>query len=269
VRTYLSWRSTEWDWLSWDDPATAQDDGASRHATAHEHSAYVLTLPTTWHDMRTSLHRNIKESLRRCYNSLKRDGLSYRLEVVDQPTGINAALADFFRLHSARARSTGGPRHPDVFETPQARAFLHDVCEQLSQRRACRIFRLWIEDRVVATRIGFELSGAQYLYYSGWEPAYARYSVMTTLVAEIVRDAIYRGSRAVHLSTGNDVSKTRWGPKRYRYITRVEIAPRATAHLLHFAYRAASRARTSDLARAFVPGRLLRQPRGVVAVTRG
>jgi len=269
LSAYLSQRSSEWDWLMWEDRDATPDDDTSRHGLSKGHSAYVLTLPTTWQEMRASLHRNLKESLRKCYNSLKRDGLSYRLEVVDKPGSFSLALDDFYRLHSARARLEGVPPHSDMFETPHARAFLHDICQRLAQRGACRVFRLWIDDRVVATRIGFELSGVQYLYYSGWDPAYARYSVMTTLVAEIVRDSIRRGLRAVHLSTGSDVSKTRWGPRCYRYTTRVEVAPRASAHLLHFAYRAASRARTIDLARALVPGGLLRQPSGIVAVTRG
>ncbi len=34
--------------------------------------------------LKKRLRRNIKESLRKCYNSLKRDGLSFRLEVVTE-----------------------------------------------------------------------------------------------------------------------------------------------------------------------------------------
>jgi hypothetical protein len=35
---------------------------------------------------------------------------------------------------------------------------------------------------------------------------------MTTVVVEALRWAIQRGFRRVHLSTGRDVSKLRWGP---------------------------------------------------------
>jgi CelD/BcsL family acetyltransferase involved in cellulose biosynthesis len=229
LTAYLGSRAADWDWINWQYPNSSTADCQSTNSAAFEPAAYVLQLPATWAELRAGLRRNIKESLRHCYNSLKRDGLQSRLEVAQTPADLDTALEDFFRLHTARARLTGVPRHVDVFAPAQARAFLIDVCRRLASRGACRIFRLRLGDQLVATRIGFELSGVLYLYYSGWDPAYARYSVMTTLVAEIVQNAIRRGLRSVHLSTGTDVSKTRWGPRQYEYVRRVEIAPRPPA----------------------------------------
>ncbi len=75
----------DWDWIAWEDgghgPALFQ--GRTRRK-----SAYVLALPDSWDEFKKRLRRNIKESLRKCYNSLKRDGLSFRLEVLTEPDAV-------------------------------------------------------------------------------------------------------------------------------------------------------------------------------------
>ena len=50
------------------------------------------------------------------------------------------------------------------------------------------------------------------MYFSGYDLAWGRFSVMTTLVAEAIKWAIAERLRIFNLSTGNDVSKTRWRP---------------------------------------------------------
>jgi CelD/BcsL family acetyltransferase involved in cellulose biosynthesis len=245
LSTYLRACSAAWDWIDWEHEDTLPSSVGDHSPARPGRSGYVLSLPATWDELKAGLRRNIKESLRKCYNSLDREGLSIRLEIVDTYADIDAAVSDFCRLHTARARVEGVPVHADVFESLRARAFLKDLCQRLAKRGVTRIFRLWVGNQLVSTRIGFELSGALYLYYSGWDPAFARYSVMTTLVAEIVRDAIQRDLRSVHLSTGTDVSKTRWGPREVRYVSRVEVAPRLSAQALHAAYDMACRMRNS------------------------
>jgi CelD/BcsL family acetyltransferase involved in cellulose biosynthesis len=205
----------EFDWMEWtgieerpggsralDDPALSWSDGVS---------CYVLDLPQSWEELRASRPRNLKESLRKGYNSLRRDHLAFELEVVTERPA--AALDDFFHLHAARASLSGEPHHQDVFAFPACRAFLWDVCEQFASRGALRIFRLRVGGKLVATRVGFALGGCLYLYYSGYDPAYRKYGVMTTAVAEAIKVAIREGLTTVNLSTGLDVSKTRWRPR--------------------------------------------------------
>jgi len=76
----------------------------------------------------------------------------------------------------------------------------------------------------VASRIGFKLGDTLYLYYSAFLPKWGDYSVMTTCVAEAIQYAIAQGWKTVNLSTGTDVSKTRWAPQNVRYGEVVEVA---------------------------------------------
>lgn len=194
-------------------------------------SCYVLDLPSTWEELRASRPSNLRESLRKCYRAIEREGLRASLEVVTAPADVAPALADFFRLHTARARLEGTTRHNDVFAHPACRAFLLDVCERFAARGALRVFRLRLGDTLAATRVGFALGGCLYLYYSGFDPEYARLSVATTVVAEAIKHAIGEGLSSVNLSIGKDPSKLRWRPREIVFREALLVPPGAMSQM--------------------------------------
>ena len=204
-----------WDWVQWTGtthwlaallPEKHTKPRASRQS-------YVLDLPPTWDMFRAGLKRNIRESLRHCYNSLKRDGHAFELHIVTEASDVRQALDGFLALHVSRAGMQGTTVHPNRFASEVSQRFLYDVCTRLAERGVLRIFQLKVGAEIVAMRIGFVVAGGLYLYYSGYDPAWAKYSVMTTTVAEAIKYAIAQGLNTVNLSPGTDVSKTRWGPR--------------------------------------------------------
>lgn len=223
-----------------------------------ETPAYVLPLPDSWEQLRARLRRNIRESLRKCYNSLARDRHGFEFALAERPAEVEAALEIFFDLHRRRAELPARVAHPDCFAAPAARRFLRDVCAGLATRGAARVFVLRVDGAPAAARVGFVFGEALYLYYSGYDPRWAPFSVMTTTLAEALRWAISAGLRSAHLSTGRDVSKTRWGPEErvYRDATLVHVGLRS--RLAHGAFTRAFRARHHPLVRALA-GRVLRR----------
>lgn len=214
-------RMRECDWVQWRGVRRADDDAHPRLRLREDDKLGVvdhfLAVPASWEAFKAGLPRNIKESLRKCYNSLKREKLDFEFRVVSAPDEVPAALDRFLELHKARADQTGTVRHADVFDSAPARALLRDYCLTLARRDALRIFQLVVGGKVAATRIGFVLGDEIYLYFSGYDFAYARFSVMTTTVAEAIKWSIGQGLRIVNLSTGDDVSKTRWRPQQVSY----------------------------------------------------
>ena len=214
---------------------------------------YLIELPRTWDELRRGLPRNIKESLRKCYNSLRRERLPFTLEVVTDGREVAAALADFFELHRARSRLHAMNAHRDVFDSAVSRRFLTDICHRFAERGGLRLFFLRIRGQRTAARVGFVVGNSLYLYYSGFDPAFGRYSVMTTTLAEIIRYAIAEGLATINLSTGNDVSKTRWSPKEVVRTEASIVSPSRRAALMHHLYEhargAVDAARLRPLAR--------------------
>jgi CelD/BcsL family acetyltransferase involved in cellulose biosynthesis len=238
---HLAARASAWDWIHWrglrEGSEAFQILSARPDVTLQgETPDYLLRPAGTWEEFKSSRGRNLKESLRKCYNSLKRDGHAFSLEVAASRDEVRAAVERFLALHGARAEVTGTVAHGNVFESPSARAFLFEVCDRFAARDMARIFQLRVAEKVVACRIGFALGDSLYLYFSGYDPEWAKYSVMTTTVAEAIRWAQANRFAVVNLSFGTDVSKTRWDPEKVVYRNALQASPGVRGRLAHLAY---------------------------------
>jgi CelD/BcsL family acetyltransferase involved in cellulose biosynthesis len=206
----------DWDWIQWTGISGALAEAMALEIEPEWHEIkndYLLDLPSSWEEFHAGLKRNIRESLRHCYNSLKRDGHAFELVVARAPGEIRQALDRFLTLHAMRANMAWGRKHPNRFSSRASQEFLYDVCERLAARGAVRVFQLKIGPEIVASRIGFVVGDSVYLYYSGFNPAWARYSVMTTTVAEALKYAIANRLKTVNLSLTAEQSKLRWRPR--------------------------------------------------------
>lgn len=94
-----------------------------------------------------------------------------------------------------------------------------------------RVFQLVIGEEIVAVRIGFAIRDSLYLYYSGFDPRWAKYSVMTTTLVEIIKYAIQQRMNTINLSPTKDISKTRWGPREIPLKRAVQVAPSPLSRL--------------------------------------
>ena len=95
-------------------------------------STTCVDLAPTWEAFRAGLKRNIRESLRHCYNSLKRDGLSFELEVAETPEAVRNALHTFaVAARDARRAHEHGRCIPHRFASLASRKFLFEVCDRL------------------------------------------------------------------------------------------------------------------------------------------
>jgi CelD/BcsL family acetyltransferase involved in cellulose biosynthesis len=229
----------DWDWIHWTGISDAFAEALAVNGKLQWQpvlSDYVLDMAPTWEEFRLGLKRNIRESLRHCYNSLKRDHHGFELLVIEDPSEIRRGLDRFLELHVMRAGVKTAVNHPNRFASEVSRDFLYEVCERLGKRGAVRLFQLKVGSQIVAMRIGFLVGGSLYLYYSGFDPRWARYSVMTTTVAEVIRYAITHGIKTVNLSPTKDISKMRWSPRRVDYNSAYEQARRLRSRLARRAY---------------------------------
>ncbi|HXA34942.1 MAG TPA: GNAT family N-acetyltransferase [Steroidobacteraceae bacterium] len=228
-----------WDWIHWTgiaEPFAAALAVGGRLIRQPALQDFVLDLAPTWEEFRRGLKRNIRESLRHCYNSLKRDHHRFELQVIRDPADVRRSLERFLELHIMRANLMTAEVHNNRFASAVARNFLFEVCERLARRGVLRVFELKIEGKIVASRIGFLVGDSLYLYYSGFDPRWSRYSVMTTTVAEAIKYAISQGLKTVNLSPTKDISKMRWGPRQIDYSSAFELSGRLRSRLANRAY---------------------------------
>ena len=207
---------------------------------------YVVELRGSWEDLWLRVSSNMRKNLRKAYEFLERDGFAFTLRVTERPDDVAAAVTRFLKLHAARAEAADMIFHPDKFVQPQVRAFFSDYLHGLAERGELRIFELEIGGAAVASRIAFLLGSDLYVYYTGYDPAWKTYSVMTVLVAETFKWAFAHGVERINLSTGRDQSKMRWKPREVLFRDAVQVSPTMRARAAFGAflvYEALSRAK--------------------------
>jgi CelD/BcsL family acetyltransferase involved in cellulose biosynthesis len=238
LAAHFSRHDLGWNWIRWHGIRRDKLDSietlseASRFRWTRSLPDYILELPPAWPTFEKGLTSRVRKKVRSCYRLLERGGHVIEFRVIREQKRVASALDTFYSLHGARAKI----RHSDVFGNPTARSFLSEYADIAAARDEVRFFQIAIEDVVVATRVGFQFGSELYLYHAGNDPAWDAYSIMTTLLAEIIKWAIDAKVTTLNLSTGMDRSKTRWKPIEIVYSDGVQVAPGIASHALWHIY---------------------------------
>jgi len=202
---------------------------------------YLLDLPDSWEKLLSNLSSNMRKSIRKSYEFLERDGYKFVFRSVGRPQQLSSALERFFVLHTARSISPEMKTHLDRLTAyPRHRAMVSDFAREMADRGQLHMLQLEIEGSIVATRIAFQLGDDLYLYYSGYDPNWRKYSVMTTLTAETIKWAMKNDIKRINLSTGSDPGKLRWRPTEIEYHGGLRFAPTLRGRLASLIYRITS-----------------------------
>lgn len=171
----------------------------------------VLSLEPTWEATRSTLKRNVKESIRRSANRLAKDGRPF--EVVRRGLDLDRDTVErFLALHQARStvsRKTDR-HHPDAYADPRNRSMMLDALPALAREGQASMFELYLDGEHVASQLALHSPGTSYVHSSGFREDTWSLGVITHLQAELIRHAIERGDTTINFSPGPNVSKTRW-----------------------------------------------------------
>jgi CelD/BcsL family acetyltransferase involved in cellulose biosynthesis len=154
-----------------------------------------------------------------------RHGHPFRFRIASSPDEVSEALAILIELHGRRAEVRGGVGHRDYLKPAPIRAFLAEVMPLLAADGQARIGLLEVGDEVVAAISWLERPESICLYYTGYEPAWSKYSVVTVATSEVFKYAIAAGIRRIDFLRGTDPFKTRWGTSQ-RVTIDVAVASR-------------------------------------------
>ena len=224
----------DWDWIAWEGLNPESDLARALGRTMDlrwgaSQAGNILHLAPSWPKFKRRFRKHLKKSIRHCYNSLKREGLTAQLEVATTPEQIAPALEIFLRLQTTLAQHAEPLAGFDRFADPVARRFLVQLCSRLANQNMTRVLTLRIRGLPVASRVAFQLPDCLYLYHSGCDPAWRKYAVATTLVAEAIQYAIDSGIPRLHLSMGADASKSRWDPEMAFFRRAFWVRPRLSS----------------------------------------
>lgn len=245
-RALMAWlgeRRDEWDWLElslppeqgWFEPEWLPEQGPGAGCAAMATGArpcVIVPLPASWDAFLAERKHNVKESIRRGRNRLRRDGRHARLVVPQSAETMDIAVETVIQLHKARADLAVKILHSDYVSEIKEQAFLRDVSRRLFERDALTPYLLTVDDKQAAGALVLRAHGTWFVALSGFNPEWWSYSIATTLLAEIMRAAIEQGADVVNLALGPNVAKLRWSEQLSTSHDFIVVGPRARSRLL-------------------------------------
>ena len=166
----------------------------------------VLTLPSNPADLPSIVPRKTLRDVRQAHARSEALG-PVTIEAAD-PSTVEAALADLFRLHEKRWRDRG---EAGVLAEPQVRAFHREAARAFCEAGILRLYRLSIAGAVVGVYYGFHCNGNAYAYLGGFEPDMPRLSPGAQLLHHAICAAIADGAGEFHFLRGGENYKYAWG----------------------------------------------------------
>ncbi|MGV3592755.1 MAG: GNAT family N-acetyltransferase [Gammaproteobacteria bacterium] len=161
----------------------------------HTWDSYLGTLGRTH---RTNFRRKVKK-LNQLYK--------LRIEEARTDTERRAALDVLVNLHLKRRREVGDS---DALHTPELIAFHEEATAIALQRGWLKLYVMWLDDAPVAAMYGFEYDRVFNFYQSGFDSAYATYSVGLVMAGLSIQGAIERGIRDFDFLHGEEPYKYLW-----------------------------------------------------------
>jgi len=173
-----------------------------------------------WFATRSSNFRNQVRRYRR--RLAERGG---RIELVQDPVALPAALGAFVRLHHARWESRGGSGVLDA----KVEAALHRSSEELPPGRL-RVFVISAEEGIVAANVLVAAGGEVSSWLNGHDDAWGDLNPQIQLGIAAIEHALAVGDRRVDLGAGTMQHKERLanGVETLRWVT---LVPHGLGHL--------------------------------------
>jgi hypothetical protein len=163
---------------------------------------HYRSLPPTWPDFLSSLGKSMRDNVKYYPRLLERTGHSFRLRVADTSAPVSTALRTFLDLHRARATATAGIAHPDKFADKDRRSFLLDVGPLLADLGQLKVGLLEVDEKVVAAQVWLEMHDTMFLYYTGYDPAWSKFSVQLVATLECLKEGMARRIQRVEFLGG-------------------------------------------------------------------
>ena len=222
IRVWLRRQRCTWVWLPGlrpEEVATAVGPVVPVHVKAIPFER--LELPASWETLVAGLNKSMRDNVKYYPKLLRRHGHDYQFRIAAEREAVQRALPILFRLHRRRARMQGSVAHKDYLRDRSYRAFLEEVLPELAAAGQAKVGLLEIGGEAVAAIAWLEMGRSVFLYYSGFDPAWSKYSVVMVATGEVIKQAIEAGLERVEFLRGTDPFKTRWGTAQR---TTVEVA---------------------------------------------
>lgn len=143
----------------------------------------------------------------------------------------------------------------NAFHDPRLEAFHEDFSRLALEQGWLRLFVLRLKGVPAAALYGFRFGQTFYFYQSGFDPAFAKYSLGAVTVGLTIKQALEEGAEEYDFLHGDEAYKSQWAENR-RELARLELYPPHAAGWLCRGTMDLRRA-AKTVARRILPGALV------------
>ncbi|MBM4331887.1 MAG: GNAT family N-acetyltransferase [Deltaproteobacteria bacterium] len=181
-----------------------------------EEAAIYLDLPSNWEDFLERLNAKDRHELRRKMRRIEREATFELSGNEDLPSGPEK-MEIFFSLNRKSRKDKA------EFMTPAMESYFREIASRFKERGWLKLSFLKVEGQEVAAFFSFDFAGTEYVYNSGYDPQFSRFSPGIILAALCIRRAIEKGMIRFNFLRGREEYKYRLGGKEEKiYRIRVE-----------------------------------------------
>jgi CelD/BcsL family acetyltransferase involved in cellulose biosynthesis len=201
--------------LRWRGPAFEVD----RHSTG----TIAAPLGTSWDRYRAGLSKSMRDNIAYYPRRLEREVGAFSVQIARRPTSVARATEHLIRLHRLRSLDREGIPHRDHIPGQEQAAFIEDALARLAAIGRVAVATLTVGGEVIGAHAFLQTPRTVCAYYSGFDPQWRRFSPLTIITAEFLRQAIDLGARQLCFAPGQAPWKSRWGGKPSGHVNETSV----------------------------------------------
>jgi CelD/BcsL family acetyltransferase involved in cellulose biosynthesis len=174
-----------------------------------EEISLYLDLPGRWEEFLEGLDSKDRHELRRKMRRLEKE-VTYEFSEVRAKTALEGKMGIFLELHRKSRKDKA------EFMTAEMENYFREVAIRFCEREWLNLSFLKVGGREVAAFFSFQFQGTEYVYNSGYDPEFGRWSPGIVLAARCIRRAIEGGTALFHFLRGREEYKYHLGGKEER-----------------------------------------------------
>ncbi|MFH1756789.1 MAG: GNAT family N-acetyltransferase [Pseudomonadota bacterium] len=181
-----------------------------------EEIAVYLDLPPTWENFLEGLNSKDRHELRRKMRRMEKE-INFELSKVEEPFAHAGEMEIFFDLHR-KSRTDKAE-----FMTAQMESYFREIATRFQEKGWLNLSFLKSAGKEIATYFSFDFEATEYVYNSGYDPQFRRFSPGIILAAQCIRRAIEKKMVRFNFLRGREDYKYHLGGKEEKiYRIRVE-----------------------------------------------
>lgn len=169
-----------------------------------EETVVNLYLPPTWEEFLERLNAKDRHELRRKIRRIEREGSCEWTRDVDSSL-IEEKMGLFLDLHRKSRRDKS------EFMNSKMDSFFRELGRELLRNGWLDLSFLKFEKKEIAAFFSFDFGDTKYIYNSGYDPSFSRYSPGIVLSAYCIKGAIEKGMKGFNFLRGREEYKYHLG----------------------------------------------------------